>query len=153
VRDLRALCDELSPPWLELGLKEALEELAERISKHFNVTIQVEVHRGICLSKDVSLAFFRVVQEAIHNSYRHGKATKVGVKVYESEGYVFLEVSDNGKGFNPSVDVEMLRLSGHRGLANMSERMSLIGGGFEVFSKEGEGTTVLCKVSATCASA
>lgn len=151
VRDLRALCDELSPPWLELGLKEALEELAERISKHFNVTIQVEVHRGICLSKDVSLAFFRVVQEAIHNSYRHGKATKVNVKVYESEGYVFLEVSDNGIGFNPSLDVEALRLSGHRGLANMGERMSLIGGSFEVFSEEGKGTTVLCKVSATCA--
>lgn len=153
VRDLRSLCDELSPPWLDLGLKEVLEELGERISKHLGLEVSVEVESGIFLPQDVCLALFRVAQEALYNSYRHGGATEVKVRVYRSDDNIVLEISDNGKGFDPNVDVETLRLSGHRGLANMSERMSLIGGSFNVYSQEGHGTTILCKVPVTCASA
>ncbi|MDK2845964.1 MAG: hypothetical protein PWR18_566, partial [Synergistales bacterium] len=50
-------------------------------------------------------------------------------------------------------DVESLRVSGHRGLANMNERMSLIGGKLEIKSAPGEGATVRCSVPITSASA
>ena len=64
--------------------------------------------------------------------------------MYGKNGCLFFEIKDNGKGFDSSVDHEVLRLEGHRGLANMTERMSLMGGSFEVHSTAGEGTTIRC---------
>lgn len=66
---------------------------------------------------------------------------------------VLLEVTDDGAGFDPPEDFEELRVRGHRGLANMSERMSLIGGRLEVTSLPGAGTLVRCAWRFTSSSA
>jgi signal transduction histidine kinase len=92
-----------------------------------------------------------VVQEAVHNSARHGQAESVTIRLFREENSVALEISDTGKGFEGKVDVEALRVSGHRGLANMSERMSLVGGTLDIRSVPGEGTTIRCLVPATSA--
>lgn len=153
VRELRSLCDELSPPWLDLGLAQALQELADRFSRHLGISVSLEVDGEIPLSREETLAFFRVVQEAVHNSFRHGNADSVEIRLFEEDGMAVLEVVDDGKGFDLEVDVESLRVSGHRGLANMNERMSLIGGTLDIKSTPGEGTTVRCSVPITSASA
>jgi signal transduction histidine kinase len=153
VRELRALCDELSPPWLDLGLEQALQELAGRLSRHLGLSVNVEAENDVPLSRDQILAFFRVVQEAVHNSARHGQAGLVTIRFFRDEDRAVLEVSDDGEGFEGKVDVEALRVSGHRGLANMSERMSLIGGTLEISSVRGEGTTIRCLAPITSASA
>lgn len=153
VRELRALCDELSPPWLDLGLAQALQELAGRLSRHLEVSVYVESDGEMSLSREKTLAFFRVVQEAVHNSARHGHADSVVIRLYEEDGAAVLEVLDDGKGFDGDVDVEALRVSGHRGLANMSERMSLIGGTLEIRSVPGDGTRIRCTVPLISASA
>jgi signal transduction histidine kinase len=153
VRELRALCDELSPPWLDLGLEQALQELAGRLSRHLGLSVNVEAENNVPLSRDQILAFFRVVQEAVHNSARHGQAGLVTIRFFRDEDRAVLEVSDDGEGFEGKVDVEALRVSGHRGLANMSERMSLIGGTLEISSVRGEGTTIRCLAPITSASA
>ncbi|MGC9371932.1 MAG: sensor histidine kinase [Thermovirgaceae bacterium] len=153
VRELRALCDELSPPWLDLGLDQALQELAGRLSRHLGLSVNVEAENNVPLSRDQILAFFRVVQEAVHNSARHGHAGLVTIRLFRDEDRAVLEVSDDGEGFEGKVDVEALRVSGHRGLANMSERMSLIGGTLEISSVRGGGTTIRCLAPVTSASA
>jgi signal transduction histidine kinase len=151
VRELRALCDELSPPWLDLGIEQALHELAGRLSRHLGLSVEVEAEGDLSLSRDVVLAFFRVVQEAVHNSARHGQAESVTIRLFREENSVALEITDTGKGFEGKVDVEALRVSGHRGLANMSERMSLVGGTLDIRSVPGGGTTIRCLVPATSA--
>ncbi|HAA46948.1 MAG TPA: sensor histidine kinase [Synergistaceae bacterium] len=153
VRELRSLCDELSPPWLDLGLAQALQELADRFSRYLDISVSVEVDGEIPLSREETLAFFRVVQEAVHNSARHGNADSVVIRFFEEDGKAVLEIVDDGKGFDVKMDVESLRVSGHRGLANMNERMSLIGGTLEIKSAPGEGATVRCSVPITSASA
>ncbi|MFP4481384.1 MAG: sensor histidine kinase [Thermovirgaceae bacterium] len=153
VRELRALCDELSPPWLDLGLDQALHELAGRLSRHLGVSVNVEAENNVSLSRDQTLAFFRVVQEAVHNSARHGHADSVTIRLFRDEDRAVLEISDDGEGFEAKFDVETLRVSGHRGLANMSERMSLIGGTLEIHSIPKEGTTIRCLAPLTSASA
>jgi len=150
---MRALCDELSPPWLDLGLSQALDELAERLSRQLGVKITVEAGIEEELPPEVTLAFFRVVQESVHNSVRHGGATAVNVRFQRVGEEVLLEVTDDGAGFDPPEDFEELRVKGHRGLANMSERMSLIGGRLKVIRLPGTGTLVRCAWRFTSSSA
>jgi signal transduction histidine kinase len=153
VSEMRALCDELSPPWLDLGLSQALDELTERLSRHLGVEIPVEVDCDEELPADVTLSFFRVVQEAVHNSVRHGRASRVSLRLSCDNGKALLEIADDGTGFEPPGDFEELRVRGHRGLANMSERMSLIGGKLEVGSSDEGGTLIRCKWGPTSSSA
>lgn len=152
VREMRSLCDELSPPWLDLGLGQALEELGERLSRYLQVEIVVEVDCCEDLPPEVTLAFFRVVQEAVHNSARHGKASRVAVSLGKAEDGVILDIEDNGTGFDANVNYEELRVRGHRGLANMAERMTLIGGTLLVEKGREGGTRVRCMLPVTSVS-
>ncbi|HPI98408.1 MAG TPA: histidine kinase [Synergistales bacterium] len=144
VRELRNLCDELSPPWLELGLENAMTELADRLTRYFNINVTIEVEEGLVVGNDAFLTCFRVFQEAVNNSFRHGSATVVTGKIFSSGGGVIFEISDNGSGFLPELDYEKLRVEGHRGLANMTERLQLLGGYLELESSPGNGALLRC---------
>lgn len=144
VRELRGLCDELAPPWVDLGLSHALTELAERLSQNYDIHVSVDADESFDLGAERSLSFVRIFQEAVSNAVRHGDATEVQGHMLEKDGNLVFEIRDNGKGFDSGVNHEVLRLEGHRGLANMTERMSLMGGQLEVESKVGEGTCIRC---------
>jgi signal transduction histidine kinase len=147
VRELRGLCDELAPPWVDLGLPHAMTELAERLSQNYEVHVSVDIDESFELGAERTLSLVRIFQEAVSNAVRHGDATEIHGQMYEKAGSLFFEIKDNGKGFDSSVDHEVLRLEGHRGLANMTERMTLMGGSLEVHSTAGEGTSILCILS------
>ena len=148
VRELRGLCDELSPPWLDLGLSQALTEMGERFAGHLDVDVSVECDQSVegVFPAESVLTLFRVAQEAVHNAVRHGEATRIEIRGYRDEKgrHFILDIEDNGKGFSPVSDFTTLRVQGHRGLANMSERMTLSGGQIIVRSAPGEGTRVRC---------
>ena len=58
-----------------------------------------------------------------------------------------LEIEDNGKGFEAgNINHETLRVEGHRGLASMTERMSLMSGTLHITSKPGEGTKIIASL-------
>ena len=147
VRELRALCDELAPPWMDLGLVEALTELAERLSQVYDIQVTADFdddEREIEIENEKSLSLLRIVQEAVSNAVRHGEATEVHIQLRRS-GFdnMTLEINDNGKGFDAEkTNHETLRIEGHRGLASMTERMSLMGGDFKIKSKPGHGTEI-----------
>lgn len=143
VKELRALCDELSPPWLELGLPQALLELTERLSRHLDMQITFEP--GLVredLPQAVVLSLFRVAQESLHNAWKHGGAHHAWISLSQGDGLLVLEISDDGSGFKPPDDFMKLRVEGHRGLANMQERLRLVGGELSIISRPGDGTLV-----------
>ncbi|MDR1886248.1 MAG: sensor histidine kinase [Synergistaceae bacterium] len=143
VKEMRGLCDFLNPPWLELGLDQALTELTERQSVQYGVRIFLDVDEGLELSESVTLAFFRVVQEAVTNSVRHGEAKNIWVDVKRDENGIELCVQDDGHGFDMAEGgTAGLRVEGHRGLSNMEERMMLAGGRLKIISYPGEGTCI-----------
>ena len=149
VRELRSLCDELAPPWMDLGLTETLTELAERQSQNYDIQVSVDIDGDPEVEPEATLSFMRIFQEAVSNAVRHGGATEVRAQVREEEGKLVLDIQDNGRGFDAHVDHEMLRLQGHRGLANMTERMSLMGGSLNVISEAGQGTRILAVLPLT----
>jgi signal transduction histidine kinase len=144
VKEMRSLCDFLNPPWLELGLSQALTELTERQSLQYGVKIYLGLDESIEMSDTVTLAFFRVVQEAVTNSVHHGEAKNIWIDLKRGEtGGVELTIQDDGHGFDiKEGHIADLRAEGHRGLSNMEERMALVGGTLKIISYRGEGTCI-----------
>ncbi len=147
VRELRGLCDTLSPPWLDLGLLQALTELTERLARIYGIKIYLEANEIPDVNEDITLAFFRIVQEAINNAVKHGSAKSIWVRLACENGYLVLQIEDDGSGFDFEGDVEALRIKGHRGIANMAERMRMIKGQIDIkSSSSNSGTVITCKV-------
>ena len=149
VRELRSLCDELAPPWVDLGLVEALTEISDRLAQvyYIGVFTDFDENAKIEVDSEKTLSLLRIVQEAVSNAVRHGEASEVLIKLKkDDDDTLTLEISDNGRGFEAgNINHETLRVEGHRGLASMTERMSLMGGTLKISSTPGEGTVITAK--------
>ena len=147
VRELRSLCDELAPPWMNLGLAEALIELTERLSQVYDIQVTADFDdaiRNIDIKNEKILSLLRIVQEAVSNAVRHGQADEIHIHAEKNnDDVIVMEIEDNGTGFDAvNINHETLRVEGHRGLASMKERMSLIGGSLKIESHKDEGTKI-----------
>jgi len=87
----------------------------------------------------------RIVREALTNVRRHSGAGRVEVTLGADKGRVWVEVADDGRGFDPGDTSEFPE--GGVGLRAMRERVEALGGEFEVRSRPGEGTRVTARVS------
>ena len=126
----------------------SFEDLQSRISNYiehahlsdekidFTFHIDENVDLGKTFSSVVGMNIYRIIQEAIHNSLKHSKATEIRVEVEQSEGHLKFEICDNGIGFDQS-KVEL-----GNGLGNMKKRAHEISMNFEIRSKLNEGTYV-----------
>jgi PAS domain S-box-containing protein len=136
---LRRILLRLRPTLLDLaGIGEALREFASNW-KEQNPGIVCELAlegdlRGI--PEDLSMALFRVVQEAMTNVAKHAKASRVVVRVSRTEGQINLVVDDNGDGFDAALVAPGV------GLVAMRERIIALDGQFELVSQPEHGVRV-----------
>lgn len=139
VEHLRVLAHELRPLLLrDLGLDGSLRSLAEGMS---SATLQVVTDfEGTIprLDEEAEVSVYRIAQEALANATRHADARRVVVGLAVRDGMLHLQVSDDGRGFDPVVRPVMAL-----GLASMEERALALGGRFETQSAPGRGTTVV----------
>lgn len=149
-RSIDSLTRELRPAVLDhLGLTAAIENLVRGWSERFGVPVEFRNAEGdgLRLSGDAEANLYRIAQEALHNIYKHAKATVVRVSLARSDGHLQLIIQDDGRGFSP-VNVHETSVGG-LGLESMRERASLIGGQLVVRSAWGHGTTITVSVPAT----
>jgi signal transduction histidine kinase len=92
------------------------------------------------LTPDIEAACFRVVQEALTNSAKHARATRVDVTIDQVDQGLRVRVHDDGRGFEPSQQVG--GASEQVGLRQMRERLEAISGQMTVLSQPGAGTEV-----------
>jgi signal transduction histidine kinase len=88
-------------------------------------------------------AVFRIAQEAMHNALRHAEAGRIEVDLLSRNGSVVLEVTDDGRGFDPLAAGDATR---KLGLLSMRERARSVDGKLTVTSAPGGGTTVRLEV-------
>jgi signal transduction histidine kinase len=88
------------------------------------------------LSPRARAAVYRVLQEALANSFKHAQATRVDVELRWEADELALVVRDDGRGFDPVADVR-----GH-GLDNIAARAAEVDGRAAVESRPGAGTCV-----------
>ncbi len=135
IGNLRAIITELRPAALdELGLRTAIEALLDRhrdqddFQIEREITLPVPAQGQARLDADLESTVYRLVQEALTNVAKHAGASRVLVRLAESDGEVLIEVQDDGRGFDPTA------VSPGFGVAGMHERVSLAGGTLNVES-------------------
>lgn len=145
--EIRDYCEELSPSWLKLGLASALFENGDRLSRTYEVSIHQDLDESLAATEEQSLALVRILQEAVSNSVRHGKADSIDVHLKQENSQIVFTLEDNGEGFSAEdlsdeIDFERLRTNGHRGLANMNERVQMLHGTLTIRSTPGQGCRI-----------
>jgi signal transduction histidine kinase len=143
--DIRTVSYSLHPRVAEdLGLESALTTLANQIQERSGVEVSVSVQaEPTPVPANVAATLYRVAQEALKNTEMHAKAKRASVSVVASPGKVRIEVSDEGRGFDPG---KMDRVSGRSGLASMKDRVLLAGGTMKIDSKPNGGTRVMAEL-------
>jgi signal transduction histidine kinase len=144
----RGLSLELRPPMLDdLGLLATLLWYFQHYLVKTQVTVEF-VHKGIegRFPPAVETATYRIVQEALNNVARHAAVNDATVCVSANQHQLYLEVSDQGKGFEPET---ALRLHVSSGLLEMQERAELVKGHLTIRSMPGRGTSVSAAIPLT----
>jgi NarL family two-component system sensor histidine kinase LiaS len=122
----------------DIGLASTIESQIREFSTVSGLPARLEVEGD---EPKVSLAagssLYRIAQEALANAYRHAEASAIDVRLVFQPDSVSLEVRDNGRGFS----VDSATATG-RGLRNIRQRASELGGQADVSSVPGQGTTV-----------
>lgn len=95
------------------------------------------------LSSGVRRTVYRMAQEALANSARHSGAPSARLCLTVTDEEVFLVVTDEGKGFDPSVALSRSLNREHFGLQGIQERARAMGGDCEIDSQPGAGARVM----------
>lgn len=92
------------------------------------------------LPMPVTICLYRLLQESLHNVWKHAKATEVLVALSGVGGRIELVVTDNGQGFDRNEGATGI------GLRGMRERVRPLGGDVRIDSRAGKGTAVTVSV-------
>ena len=144
IQDVRRIATELRPGMLDdLGLVPAMEWQLQEFQKRSGIRCRFTSDlEEVALDAEETTVLFRILQETLTNVARHAAATWVEVSLEEEQGYVRLQVQDNGRGIMAS------EVDGSRsfGLLGMRERVLLHSGDFSIQGTPGRGTTVVIKL-------
>ncbi len=141
---VRFLAQKLHPPILDThDVFEAIEWHIQEFQDQFGIPIEYHnTCRTVHLEKEKTLALFRIVQEALTNSVRHGNPEKIDVFAEESCNSLTITITDDGCGFEPKKH----DFSKSYGLFGMHERAKQCGCSLSIESEPGTGTTVVVHV-------
>jgi len=95
------------------------------------------------LSAGLRRTIYRMAQEALANSARHSGAAFARLCLNVSEDQVHLDISDEGRGFDPSTALARSLNREHFGLHGIQERARAMGGECEIVSQPGAGARIL----------
>lgn len=145
VEQVRNMYTQLMPTVLDdLGILATLSWFCREFQKdHPNIWVESEFKvREEEISADLRLVIFRIVQNAFDSVAAHSKDGRTEVSLVEENGYVKLEIGDNGAGLDVSHAMSYTCPDCALGLISMKRRAELSGGSFESGSAEGGGTFV-----------
>lgn len=121
----RRIATELHPAILDLGIVAAIEWQAAEFEKRMDISCTVTcAYKEIPLDSEISIAVFRIFQEALTNIAKHAGATRVEVELEADDDSVVLQVHDNGYG----IAGEDLAKPQAFGILSMRERARGLGG-------------------------
>jgi PAS domain S-box-containing protein len=150
IENVRRLSRDLRPSILEdLGLIAALRYLFEEFCKYrdFKFSLDIDDLQGL-FSPEAQILIYRIFQESLTNIAKHAEANAVKVSIKEQGGWVAFEIRDDGCGFDLQQVLEGDATKRGLGLAAMDERMRMLGGAIDIWSRDGQGTRISFTVPA-----
>ena len=139
LQSARKIAHDLLPPILEeFGLQSAIEELVDdfNTSKKILISYRLKYPKNH-LSKTQELHLFRILQELINNSIRHGKAKKMNLELEIIHSKLHLFYTDDGIGF----DLQPAQLQKGLGMRNIESRVEILNGTLKIKSKINSGAS------------
>ncbi len=141
VGEIRRLVYDLRPPVLDqLGFVPALRQHCERFGRESGIEAGFEADPCLSIPAAAEVTLLRVVQEALLNVHKHAHASRVDVRLGCCDGWIELEIRDDGVGF------EANGRGGGTGIGSMRERAELLGGALHVAGHSGAGTEVTVRI-------
>jgi len=139
IRRLRNLVFDLRPQVLdEYGLGATIEQLLVKMQEETVLRYELEDRLESKPSPERRVILNRIAQEALTNVRKHATASRVRVRLEDSEGGTLVTVADDGQGFQRDAEAN----PGHLGLASMRERAEMAGGWWRLAGTPRAGTRV-----------
>ena len=139
ISEMRRVAQNLMPETLmHYGLQTALHDFAEQVQSGEKPEI-----RFVCFgtpqrySEELEIAVYRITQELVTNALKHSKAESVEVQLFTEADRISVQVIDNGAGFDIA---QVQEYSQGKGLKNISDRVAMFNGRFDILSEPGKGT-------------
>ena len=144
IQEIRGITYDLSPPVLyELGLADALSSLARTLKTRHGLKIELTVKGDAEKCHDeIKHIFYRAAREILHNTVKHARADEAGIYLEITEHDLFMDISDNGVGFDTAPFSENHYTGQGFGFFDIREKVQNLGGSLHICSTPGEGTRV-----------
>jgi signal transduction histidine kinase len=144
----RRISHELLPPTLEeFGLVEAIRELQFNFNQLGILCVDFNVidHDGSVDDKMVELNLYRVLQELVNNSIRHGKAGEIAIDLWVAKSALKLNYTDDGVGFDKA------KVENNKGLGmkNIESRLDMIKANYDYQTALGNGVQMNIELTNT----
>lgn len=131
LKDVRRSVNKLRPDALEnYSLSEALQQMIDQFVESTGVSVIFVCHlKKLQFEADEEETIYRIIQESMTNSVRHGKADKIYISFGKYEDTLIIIIEDNGIG--------CLNVEEGFGLHHMKERVALLKGEVRFYGKQG----------------
>lgn len=120
-------------------INEAIPLLVRQVEQNQTIKITLALER-LKLPATKSHHLYCIVRECLTNIQRHASATQIGIAFSQPENLILVEISDDGRGFDPQ------EAGGGFGLSGMKERVEFLGGSLAIQSSPGVGTKIKVSV-------
>lgn len=142
--DIRKVSHELNTDFVSgSGFIDIIKSMIETQTSAYKLNYNFE-HDGAIhwegISNKYKIHIYRLLQEVLHNIYKHAKASKVDISIKLKNGLICITVNDNGSGFDVS------KAKSGIGIKNMNSRIAEVGGHIEIKSELNKGTAVVLQI-------
>ncbi len=143
-QDIRKVSHELNTDFVSgSGFIDIIKTLVETQTLVYKLDYKFEKDNSIDwdeVSNKKKIHIYRIIQETLHNIYKHANATFVNISLKLNENIITLKIEDNGSGFDVN------KAKSGIGLKNMNSRIQDIHGTINITSKKDSGTIVTIEV-------
>ncbi|WP_291783644.1 ATP-binding protein [Cecembia sp.] len=138
IKEVRTLSKSLNLDWVEsITLENFIQNELEKLeSAGFCKTVFDKNGEEVQLDKDKKIILIRTIQECLNNAIKHANPQAISFHMATNKDQFVIYMRDDGVGFDTSED------SSGSGMYNLKNRMTAIGGVFEIESEPGNGTEI-----------
>ncbi|WP_299399045.1 ATP-binding protein [uncultured Gelidibacter sp.] len=145
--DIRKISHDLNADFVSgSGFMDILSELIDKQTQAYQLEYQFDFTDDInweTISNKTKINIYRMVQESLHNIYKHAKAKHVKISIELKKAVIWLSITDDGVGFDLNKSKKGI------GLKNINSRVHELDGTVEFQSVIDNGTTILIKIPYT----
>jgi two-component system NarL family sensor kinase len=144
MEQVRNFSYELNPSAVErVGLRSALDRLGAHIREHFHGSLRIDMDSSIALPPNAASALYRIAEEAVENAAHHSGCSWIEIAVKSGDRGAWMEIRDNGRGFDPA---DLQKMGRGLGLLSMEHHANEAGLRLSISSSRQSGTIVRAAV-------